>query len=52
MGKKAVDIQRGDLGKVLKTAAGFTVAGLGFLAARHGVSIELQGFNFFDIRVV
>ncbi|KAL3131880.1 hypothetical protein ABBQ38_007589 [Trebouxia sp. C0009 RCD-2024] len=39
MGKKAVDIQRGDLGKVLKTAAGFTVAGLGFLAARHGKAV-------------
>ena len=40
MGKEQ-HVHRGDLGMVLKAAAGLTAAGLGCLGARHLVSSEL-----------
>lgn len=49
MEKQDGNRQRGDLGEALKVAAGLTMAGLGYLVARHVVSVELQGFIVFDV---
>ena len=40
MGRNDLSTHRGDLGKALTVAAGFTVVGIGFFGAKHEVRVE------------